>query len=51
MSPLLLLDVDGTLVDSQAMILAAQAEAFAAFHWPMPERAVALSIVGLSETE
>jgi phosphoglycolate phosphatase len=45
---LLLLDVDGTLVDSQAMILAAQAEAFAAFHLPMPERAVALSIVGLS---
>jgi phosphoglycolate phosphatase len=45
---LLLFDLDGTLVDSQHMILAAQAKAFAAFSMPMPERDRALSIVGLS---
>ena len=45
---LVLFDIDGTLVDSEAMILAAQAEAFAAFSLPMPDRARALGIVGLS---
>lgn len=45
---LILFDIDGTLVDSEAMILAAQAEAFAAFLLPMPERMRVLSIVGLS---
>ncbi len=45
---LLLFDIDGTLVNSEAMILAAQAEAFAAFNLPMPARERALSIVGLS---
>lgn len=45
---LLLFDLDGTLVNSEQMILTAQAEAFAAFSLPMPERMRALSIVGLS---
>lgn len=45
---LLLFDLDGTLVNSEQMILAAQAEAFAALGLPMPSRERALSIVGLS---
>jgi phosphoglycolate phosphatase len=48
---LLLFDLDGTLVNSEQMILAAQAEAFAALGLPMPERERALSIVGLSLQE
>ncbi|KAF0230990.1 MAG: phosphoglycolate [Beijerinckiaceae bacterium] len=48
---LLLFDLDGTLVNSEAMILAAQAQAFAALGLPMPSRERALSIVGLSLTE
>ena len=48
---LLLFDLDGTLVNSEQMILAAQAEAFAALGLPMPERLRALSIVGLSLQE
>jgi phosphoglycolate phosphatase len=48
---LVLFDLDGTLVDSAAMILAAQAEAFEALNLPMPPREVALSIVGLSLKE
>lgn len=48
---LLLFDLDGTLVNSAEIILAAQARAFAAVGLPMPERERALSIVGLSLRE
>ena len=48
---LVVLDVDGTLVDSQLLILAAQREAFAAVGLPAPTRARSLSIVGLSLAE
>jgi phosphoglycolate phosphatase len=44
-------DVDGTLVDSQNMIIAAQREAFAACGLEPPSRARSLSIVGLSLAE
>jgi phosphoglycolate phosphatase len=45
---LVVFDVDGTLVDSQAHILAAMAAAFAALGRPAPERAETLAVVGLS---
>ncbi|GAA5073777.1 HAD-IA family hydrolase [Roseibacterium beibuensis] len=45
---LVIFDVDGTLVDSQAHILAAMARAFAANGLPMPPREAVLQIVGLS---
>jgi phosphoglycolate phosphatase len=45
---LIVFDVDGTLVDSQRLILAAQAEAFGAHGLPPMERERALSVVGLS---
>lgn len=45
---LLVLDVDGTLVDSQGLIVAAQRSAFAACGLPAPTRERSLSIVGLS---
>ena len=45
---LVIFDVDGTLVDSQAEILAAMAHAFDAEARAMPSRADVLSIVGLS---
>ncbi|MBJ6372959.1 HAD-IA family hydrolase [Sedimentitalea arenosa] len=45
---LVIFDVDGTLVDSQASILGAMAEAFAACDLPAPDRAAILGIVGLS---
>lgn len=45
---LILFDVDGTLVDSQAHIIAAMSTAFAACEMPPPARAEILSIVGLS---
>lgn len=45
---LIVFDVDGTLVDSQHLIVAAQAAAFAEVGLPAPERRVALSVVGLS---
>ena len=48
---LILFDLDGTLVDSADIILAAQAKAFAAVSLPMPGRERALSIVGLSLRE
>ncbi len=41
-------DVDGTLIDSQAHILASMAGAFAAVDLPTPSREATLSIVGLS---
>ncbi len=45
---LVVFDIDGTVVDSQHMIVAAQAEAFAAVGLPAPGRERALSVVGLS---
>lgn len=45
---LIVFDVDGTLVDSQAHILASMEGAFAAAGRAMPPRAEALSVVGLS---
>ena len=48
---LVIFDVDGTLVDSQAEIVGAMGEAFAAEGLQAPDRAAILSIVGLSLTE
>lgn len=45
---LVIFDVDGTLVDSQAHILAAMEAACAAIGVPMPSREAALGVVGLS---
>lgn len=45
---LVIFDVDGTLVDSQAHILAAMARAFESRGLPVPGRARTLAIVGLS---
>lgn len=45
---LILFDVDGTLVDSQADICAAMAAAFGACGMAVPERSAILAIVGLS---
>jgi phosphoglycolate phosphatase len=51
MRTLLLFDIDGTLVNSEAIILTAQARAFAALGLEAPSRERGLSIVGLSLTE
>ncbi len=48
---LILLDIDGTLVDSQDIIVEAQRRAFAANGLPAPERQRALSVIGLSLLE
>ncbi|HEY8383692.1 MAG TPA: HAD-IA family hydrolase [Microvirga sp.] len=48
---LILFDVDGTLVDSQEIIVAAQVAAFTAHGLEPPSRDRALSIVGLSLAE
>jgi phosphoglycolate phosphatase len=48
---LVIFDCDGTLVDSQHLILAAMGAAYAAHGIPIPERARMLSMVGLSLTE
>ena len=48
---LAIFDVDGTLVDSSAMIAASLAAAFRAEGFPVPERARMMSIVGLSLVE
>ncbi|SFJ44206.1 HAD-IA family hydrolase [Celeribacter neptunius] len=45
---LVIFDVDGTLVDSQAHIIASMEAAFAAGDLPVPGRDTILSIVGLS---
>ena len=45
---LVVFDVDGTLVDSQAEILASMRSAFAAVSLPAPDRESILGIVGLS---
>lgn len=48
---LVIFDVDGTLVDSQAEIVAAMTHAYASEKLVMPARNVVLSIVGLSLDE
>lgn len=48
---LVLFDVDGTLVDSQHMIVAAMNRAFEDVGLPAPSRAATLSVVGLSLDE
>ena len=48
---LVIFDVDGTLVDSQAEIMAAMSLAFASEGMALPGRATVLSIVGLSLAE
>ena len=45
---LLICDVDGTLVDSQNLIYAAQCATFSALGLPVPSREKVLSLVGLS---
>ena len=51
MVKLIVFDVDGTLVDSQHLIVEAQARAFAEHGMAAPERREALSVVGLSLPE
>lgn len=48
---LVIFDCDGTLVDSQHMIVAAMAKAYSAHRIPLPKREVLLSVVGLSLVE
>jgi phosphoglycolate phosphatase len=48
---LVVFDVDGTLVDSQALIIAAQRATFAAHGLAAPSRETSLSVVGLSLIE
>ncbi len=48
---LVIFDLDGTLVDSQDLIVEAQRRAFAALDMRPPSRAASLSIVGLSLRE
>lgn len=48
---LFVFDVDGTLVDSQNLIVEAQGRAFASLGLPAPSRERALSVVGLSLVE
>jgi phosphoglycolate phosphatase len=48
---LIVFDIDGTLVDSQNLIVEAQGRAFAALGMPAPSRQRALSVVGLSLIE
>ena len=45
---LVIFDCDGTLVDSQLMILGAMRSAYAGHGLPVPDRETLLSIVGLS---
>jgi len=48
---LVIFDCDGTLVDSQHMIVAAMTKAYGAHSLPLPAREVLLSVVGLSLIE
>src|SRR5262245_14548960 len=45
---LVVFDCDGTLVDSQHMILSAMHEAYGAHAIPVPDRETLLSVIGLS---
>jgi phosphoglycolate phosphatase len=51
MTRLVVFDVDGTLIDSQHLILEAMQSAFDAAGHPLPERETVLGIVGLSLPE
>lgn len=48
---LVIFDCDGTLVDSQHMILTAMTEAYGTHGLALPERETLLSVIGLSLTE
>src|SRR3954463_4308216 len=48
---LVIFDCDGTLVDSQHMIVAAMTKAYGAHGIPLPKREVLLSVIGLSLVE
>jgi len=48
---LIIFDCDGTLVDSQHMILTAMTAAYGAHGIPLPKREVLLSVIGLSLVE
>ena len=48
---LIIFDCDGTLVDSQHMIVAAMTAAYGSHSLPLPAREVLLSVVGLSLVE
>ncbi len=48
MTRLVIFDVDGTLIDSQHLIVAAMADAFGTAGHPLPERDRLLGVVGLS---
>ena len=48
---LVIFDCDGTLVDSQHMIVAAMTQAFRAHDLALPAREVLLSVIGLSLIE
>lgn len=48
---LIIFDLDGTLIDSAQMILAAQGRAFAALGLPVPPDSALLGVVGLSLPE
>lgn len=48
---LVVFDCDGTLVDSQHMIVTAMSKAYGAHSLPLPTREVLLSVVGLSLVE
>src|SRR3954449_2622893 len=48
---LVIFDCDGTLVDSQHMIVGAMTKAYEAQGLPLPEREILLSVVGLSLVE
>jgi len=48
---LVIFDCDGTLVDSQHLILTAMTKAYGAHGIPLPEREKLLSVIGLSLTE
>lgn len=51
MQSLILFDLDGTLLNSEKIILAAQARSFTALGLPVPSREAGLGIVGLSLRE
>jgi len=48
---LVIFDCDGTLVDSQHMVLSAMTKAYGAHDVPLPERETLLSVIGLSLME
>jgi phosphoglycolate phosphatase len=48
---LIIFDIDGTLLDSKAMILAGHAHAFGKHGLPVPSEAAIMALVGLSQRE